>query len=176
METFSNMIPAREGMKAVAPDMGAAFDLGDVHFKWKVRSEDSAHHYTVFELTLAPGQGVHLHSHASPETFYVLEGTVDFFRLNGGVLEAIPCGTGTTVNIPPNALHAMFNQSDKRARLLDVSTPAHQAFFDAVSMADKQHAFERLKPKEALLRMMEIASQHDMYLAPYDVRTGIALL
>ena len=73
MKDILNVIPAQERVRAIKQDEGKPFDLGPVHFRWKVRGEDSAHTYTMFELNLAPGGGVDLHSHPSPETFYVLE-------------------------------------------------------------------------------------------------------
>jgi quercetin dioxygenase-like cupin family protein len=56
-------------VRAIKQDEGKPFDLRPVHFRWKVRGEDSAHTYTMFELNLAPGGGVDLHGHPSPETF-----------------------------------------------------------------------------------------------------------
>ena len=56
-----------------------------------------------------------LHSHPSPETFDVFEGEVTFFRITNGEQEALVCDEGTTVMIPPNALHALFNKSDNNA-------------------------------------------------------------
>jgi quercetin dioxygenase-like cupin family protein len=172
MKDILNKIPAQEGVRAVRPDEGKPFDLGPVHFRWKVRSEDSAHTYTMFELHLAPGGGVDLHSHASPETFYVLEGEMTFFRVTNGAQEAIVCGPGTTIVIPPNALHALFNKSEKDCRLLDVSTSSHQGFFDAVEQACRQNDFTSMEPSAAARRVSEIARLNEMYLAPYDVNTG----
>ncbi|AXC10081.1 putative conserved protein, contains double-stranded beta-helix domain [Acidisarcina polymorpha] len=171
MKDILNLIPAQEGVREIKPNEGKPFDLGPVHFRWKVRSEDSAHTYTMFELHLAPGGGVDLHSHASPETFYVLEGEATFFRITKGVQEAVLCGPGTTIVIPPNALHALFNKSDKDCRLLDVSTGSHQDFFDSVQKADRAENFAAMKPKVAAHRLSEIARENEMYLAAYDVNT-----
>jgi len=175
MQSMINSIPAAEGITTIAAGKGAPFDFGDVHFEWKVRTDDSAHHYTMFELTLGPDQGIHLHSHPSPETFYVLEGIVNFFRVENNVLENVKCTVGTTVNIPPNALHALFNQSDQRVRLLDVSTPSHQAFFDAVSKAHAERVFDELDQRAVMEKMTEIGRQHEMHLVPFDVRTGTSM-
>ena len=81
--------------------------------------------------TLAPGEGVSLHSHASAEAFYVLSGTVDFFRLVDGEEDWIRCEAANLVIIPPNALHAFYNKTSEPCRILGISTPLHQAFFDA---------------------------------------------
>jgi quercetin dioxygenase-like cupin family protein len=170
MSDILNKIPASRGIRTVPPGEGKAFDFGPVHFKWKVRSEDSSHSFTMFELDLAPDEGVDLHSHPSPETFYVLEGSVTFYRVVDGEQETIICGTGTTVIIPPNALHALFNESEQMCRLLDVSTPSHQAFFDVMLDEDKRDPFANHTPQDARKRAASIARHYDMYLAPYDVK------
>src|ERR1700739_2805003 len=95
MKDILNVIPAQEGVRAIKQDEGKPFDLGPVHFRWKVRGEDSAHAYTMFELNLSSGGGVDLHSHPSPETFYVLEGEVTFFHITNGNQTALVCDEGT---------------------------------------------------------------------------------
>src|SRR5271165_301863 len=125
MKDILNVLSAQEGVRAIKQGEGKPFDLGPVHFRWKVRAEDSAYAYTMFELNLASGGGVDLHSHASPETFYVLEGEITFFHIDRGEQEAVVFGEGTTVMIPPNALHALFNKSDQQCRLLNVSTASN---------------------------------------------------
>jgi quercetin dioxygenase-like cupin family protein len=152
MNDVLNTIPAKQGVRTVAPGEGERFDFGAVHFNWKVRSEDSSHCYTVFELDLAPGEGVDLHSHPAPETFYVLEGNMTFYRIVDGAQDTVTCGSGTTVIIPPNALHALFNLSRERCRLLDIATPAHQSFFDVVLAEDRRQPFKGQAPEESMRR------------------------
>lgn len=176
MEELLTSIPAKEGLRNVAAGAGDSFDLGAIHFRWKARSDDSAGSYTVFELILAPGEGVDLHSHASPETFYILEGEATFYRVMNGKQEALACATGTTVLIPPNALHALFNETKGACRLLDISTPQHQRFFDSLLAANQQQPFEAQSSAMANKRMAKIATDNDMYLAPYDVRKRQASL
>ncbi len=95
---------------------------------------------------------------------------MNFFRITNGEQETLTCEAGTTVIVPPNALHALFNQSDGKSRLLDISTASHQTFFDAVLRADKQEAFAGQKAQDAMERMGHIAEEYEMYLAPYDVK------
>jgi mannose-6-phosphate isomerase-like protein (cupin superfamily) len=98
MKAILSSIPGQEGIRTVLPNEGVPFDLGPVHFKRKVRGEDSAYSYAIFEL--APGRGVDLHGHPSPETFYVLDGEITFFRIVNSEQTAKVCRAGTTVMIP----------------------------------------------------------------------------
>jgi predicted ATPase len=57
-----------------------------------------AYSYAIFELALAPGGGVDLHSHPSLEAFYVLDDEIAVFRIVNGEQTAIVCRAGTTAN------------------------------------------------------------------------------
>ena len=84
MNTNLQSIPTSGGVRKVGPGNGEKFDIAGVHFTWKVRGEDSGYAFSICEQTLAPGEGVPLHGHASAEAFYVLSGAAYFFRLVNG--------------------------------------------------------------------------------------------
>ena len=96
------------------------------------------------------GETVPLHSHASAEAFCVLTGTIEFFRVVAGEQDRICCETGALMIVPPNALHALRNNTSQRGRLLGISTQLHRAFFDAVVAADKRRTFASLPLPEVL--------------------------
>jgi len=162
-------IPAPEGVCLVKAGEGQTFDLDMVHFNWKVRREDSSFQYTVFEACFAQEEGVDLHSHPSPETFYVLEGNMTFYYFKDGHLQETVLGTGETITLVPNALHALFNRETQNARLLNVATVAHQEFFDAMMKANAQRAFAAMPKDEARALIQSIAAKSEMFLAPIRV-------
>jgi len=164
-------IRATEGARKVTREEGERFDVAGAHLTWKVKGEDSGYAFSVCEQTLAPGEGVPLHSHPSPEVFYILEGCADFFRVVGGKEDGIRCETGSTMILPPNSLHAFQNKSSETCRVLGISTPLHQSFFDAVAGADQKEPFSALPPSEAMKRIAEIGLQQNMYFAPHGVNT-----
>jgi len=84
MNTSLQSIPAIEGVRKVGPDEGELFDVAGAYIIWKVKSEDSGYAFYACELSLGPGEGVPLHSHSSPEVFYILQGQPDFFRVVDG--------------------------------------------------------------------------------------------
>jgi quercetin dioxygenase-like cupin family protein len=166
--TFST-IPAVEGVRRVAVGEGDKFDVAGAHLVWKVRAEDSAYNFSVCEMTLAPSEGVPLHSHTSAESFYVIAGVVDFFRLNEGKENWVRCATGDVIILPPNSLHGFYNKGTSVCHLLGISTAVHQTFFDAVAEADRAKSFSTLPPQEAMGQIAQIALSHHMYFAPVDI-------
>jgi quercetin dioxygenase-like cupin family protein len=162
-------IPAPEGVRKVGPHEGERFDIAGAHLTWKIKSEDSSYAFTVCEQALAPGEGVPLHCHPSPEAFYVIEGQVDFLRFVGGMQDWIRCEAGSTMILPPNSLHAFCNRFVVPCRLLGISTQLHQTFFDAIADADRKQPFSAHPNSEALERIAEIGLQCNMYFVPFDM-------
>ena len=152
---FQN-IPANEGARKVAPGEGEPFDIAGDHMTWKVNGEDSGYAFSVCEQTLAPGEGVPLHSHSSPEVFCVLEGQADFFRIVEGKEDRIRCEAGSTMILPPNSLHAFYNRSSEPCRVLGISTQLHQTFFDAIPSSDQSEPFSALALAEGMAQLAEI--------------------
>jgi quercetin dioxygenase-like cupin family protein len=165
-------IPAAEGVRKVGPGEGERFDLAGAHITWKVKGEDSGYAFSICEQSLAPGEGVPLHSHSSPEVFYILAGQPDFLRIVEGKEDWIHCETGATMILPPNSLHAFYNRTSEPCCVLGISTQLHRAFFDAVASADQNDPFSALPPAEARARIAQIGLHHNMYFAPYDVKTA----
>ena len=165
-------IRATEGARKVATGEGERFNVAGAHLTWKVKGEDSGYAFSVCEQILAAGEGVPLHSHSSPEVFYVLEGQADFFRMVNSEEDWIRCETGSTMILPPNSLHAFYNRSSEPCRVLGISTHLHQTFFDAVASIDHKERFSDLPLNEALTRIAQIGLRHNLYFAPYDVNTA----
>ena len=173
MDTFFQSIPATEGVRKVGPGQGEKFNIAGAHLTWKAKGEDTDYAFSICEQTLGPDEGVPLHSHASAEVFYVLSGAADFFRLVDGEEDWIRCETGDLMILPPNSLHAFYNKTSEPCRLLGISTPSHQAFFDAVASADKNIPFASLPFQEAMMLVAQIGAQHNMYFAPVDVSRAV---
>ena len=123
-------IPAIEGARKVAPEEGERFDVAGAHLTWKVKGEDSGYAFSVCEQTLEPGEGVPLHSHSSPEAFYILVGQTDFLRITEGKEDWIRCEVGSTMILPPNSLHAFYNRSSERCCTCVAVLAASQPVWD----------------------------------------------
>jgi quercetin dioxygenase-like cupin family protein len=115
--------------------------------------------FCFFEMAVEPGQGVPLHVHSYPEAFYILEGKLEFHSADGRDL--FVCGAGDLVLARPEIQHAFFNRSQSKARLLSISTAAHEPFFDAVVAADRDRTFASTPPGEIFSRVAAIGTRTD---------------
>jgi quercetin dioxygenase-like cupin family protein len=150
----------------VPPGGGPNYAWAMDHTFVKVSAGDTGGAFALMEdnLTAEFALGLHLHrQHA--ETFYVLEGAIDFY-LDGDWLTA---GPGTTVHIPPGVPHAVVAGGGRPAKTLMIFQPAG---FD-------QYLAELARLDEAALadeaRMEALALKYDIVnLGPVPARHPVA--
>jgi quercetin dioxygenase-like cupin family protein len=138
---------------------GERHDIAGAQWTWKIRSAQTNGSFCFFEMNVQQGQGVPLHVHSYPETFYILEGELEFHTADSG--EALKCAAGDVVLARPGVEHAFFNRSQDIARLLSMSTAAHEVFFDEVVAADRKTPFASMPPEEMFARVAEIGERTD---------------
>ncbi|TGP18164.1 MULTISPECIES: cupin domain-containing protein [unclassified Mesorhizobium] len=93
----------------------------------------------LIEVEVPPGSGTPPHSHASPELFYVLEGTLTVRHFGaGGSPEVTVAGPGTSVRIGPRAPHNYSNDSGRPVRMLVLVEPSMIAFFRDIGTVEPQ--------------------------------------
>lgn len=103
------------------PGEGPSFDWENDRPVVKVTGDETGGAYTLIEDNLKPGFALGLHRHdRHAETFYVLEGTLDF-HLDGDWIEA---GPGTTIHVPPGLPHACRVAGGARAKMLMIMQPS----------------------------------------------------
>ena len=72
---------AGHNVRKVGRDEGELVEVLGLRMRWKVKAKDTGYAFSVYEMELAPGQGVPLYTHPYPEFFHVLAGTLDVERL-----------------------------------------------------------------------------------------------
>jgi hypothetical protein len=72
---------AGHNVRKVGRDEGELVEVLGLRMNWKVKAKDTGYAFSVYEMELAPGQGIPLHTHPYPEFFYVLDGCLDFERI-----------------------------------------------------------------------------------------------
>ena len=120
----------------VAPGEGPNYDWEADHTFVKVSAADTGGQYTLMEDNLKANfrLGLHLH-HEHVETFYILEGSVDFY-VDG---DWITCGPGACLHVPPGTQHAcILAEGTTSARMLMIFQPAgfDQFLAELATMSD----------------------------------------
>jgi quercetin dioxygenase-like cupin family protein len=123
---ISPLASARLGL-LLQPGEGEVLTLGLSRPTVKVGPSTGSHLLGILESDLPPGGGFpfpHWHENFE-EAFYVLHGEIEYL-LGGNWTTAT---AGTTIFIPPTAVHAFRNTSDQPARHLAIGTPAAMVNF-----------------------------------------------
>jgi len=97
-------------------------------YTFLVTGEETGGAYFVMEAYVPPGGGPPPHIHTrEDETFYVLEGQVEFLLGDATIL----AGPGDFVNVPRGTVHRFRNASAETARIVLTFTPAGmEGFFE----------------------------------------------
>jgi quercetin dioxygenase-like cupin family protein len=91
------------------------------HYTFLVTGDESGGAYFAMEALVPPGGGPPPHIHTrEDETFYVLEGQIEFLLGE----ETILAGPGDFVNIPRGTVHRFLNTGTETAKLVLTFTPA----------------------------------------------------
>ncbi|MEO1732134.1 MAG: cupin domain-containing protein [Pseudomonadota bacterium] len=103
------------------PGDGANYDWENDHTFVKVGAADTGGAYTLMEDNLKATFALGLHRHDThAETFYFLEGAVDFY-VDG---DWHRCTAGTTIHVPPGVPHACKVADDAPAKMLMIYQPS----------------------------------------------------
>ena len=100
--------------------------------EWKVTEHDTGHQYCLFEMTVPPGTGVPLNHHEPQETFWLVEGELEFGRVGAAGPEWLPIAAGDTITVPSWAFHGFRNQGPRNARVLLLCAAGLEPFFREV--------------------------------------------
>lgn len=96
---MKTIIANKNVVKKVAPREGKTIQIGNARLTWKAMGVDTAYGSSLYEMDLAPGAGIPVHSHPYAEVFYVISGYVDFLRYDQDEIEEwVRCGPGDTMN------------------------------------------------------------------------------
>jgi quercetin dioxygenase-like cupin family protein len=92
--------------------------------------------FAFIETELPPGSKVERHHHPEAEMFYIVSGTFDFWI--DDTAEAIACGSGAFLCIPPDVPHSFANSGDRAGRIFGMLAPCRpeglESFFRAMSI------------------------------------------
>lgn len=120
-----------EGVAHLTPGEGGSLWVLGMLVTRKATSARTGGAYSLFEMSVDPGQGVPPHiQHREDEWFYVLEGEFGF--LIGD--QRVEVGVGSFVYISKDTVHAISNSGTGPGRVLFGQTPGglHERFFEEI--------------------------------------------
>jgi quercetin dioxygenase-like cupin family protein len=175
-------IAASQGVKKLGPKEGRTIQVGGLRLTWKARGEDTGYAHGMYEMDLPPGKGIPVHSHPYVEVFYVVTGYTDFLRIDEqGREEWVRGGSGDTLMVPANALHAFHNRTNKPSRFLSVSNYYHEVSLERYGQpvdVDAPAAPEREPTQEEAdqyLQLLRDAMDVQMYFPESGAENGLAV-
>jgi quercetin dioxygenase-like cupin family protein len=115
--------------KSVAGTRGAkVFVLAD-HIERRARLEGTW--LNIFDITVPPGGGTPLHSHASPEVFRILEGSLTIRRMIDGGLVDTEANAGDIITIAAHVPHGYTNRTSSDAVFSAIVDSNMAVYFEA---------------------------------------------
>src|SRR6202040_2531224 len=94
---------------------------------------------SVIRGTIPSGVVILLHSHADPEIFYVLNGSLEVFQAEGPSEGWQTVKAGGVVSIPGNVRHALRNTSPSPTTTITVSKQQLYSFFRELALPFDPH-------------------------------------
>ena len=130
---------------------------------------------SVMRGTVLSGVQIPLHSHADPEIFYVLNGSLEVFQAVGPSAGWQTVNAGEVVSIPGNVRHALRNTSPSPLTAIIVSKQQLYSFFRELAQP-----FDPNKPPvpptpEEMQLLFQLAAKYEYWLGSPDENAAIGI-
>jgi uncharacterized RmlC-like cupin family protein len=119
--------------------------------------------------TIPPGGMVPLHSHADPETFLALSGTLDGLSCSDSGYTWIRVEPGDMFHVPGDARHAWRNPGEEPAVMIIATTCRIGTFFREVAPADGE------APEDVTRRFLEVSARYGYWNATPEENVAVGL-
>ena len=129
---------------------------------------------SVMTAALPAGCVIPLHGHASPEIFFILEGTIEVYQDSYGWKYATE---GQLVIIPGGAKHAVRNTSNAAVRSILISKAGIHDFFRELARPFDAALLGQPPSQEDMKRLFDAAIKHGYWIGSPEENAfvGIAL-
>jgi quercetin dioxygenase-like cupin family protein len=126
---------------------------------------------SVMRGTVPPGVVVPLHSHADPEIFYVLNGSLEVFQSEGWQTVT----AGEVVSIPGNVRHALRNTSSSPITSITVSKQELYNFFRELAQPFDPNRPQAPPTPDEMQQLFSVAEKYEYWLASPDENAAIGI-
>jgi len=125
----------------------------------------------VMRGTVPSGVVIPLHSHADPEIFYVLNGSLEVFQSEGWQTVT----AGEVVSIPGNVRHALRNTSPSPITSITVSKQELYSFFRELARPFDPNSPPAPPTPEEMQQLFSVAEKYEYWLASRDENAAIGI-
>jgi quercetin dioxygenase-like cupin family protein len=126
---------------------------------------------SVMRGTVPSGVVIPLHSHADPEIFYVLNGSLEVFQAEGWQTVT----AAEVVSIPGNVRHAVRNTSPSPITLITVSKQELYSFFRELARPFDPNRPPAPPTPEEMQQLFNVAEKYEYWLASRDENAAIGI-
>src|ERR1700732_5601721 len=130
---------------------------------------------TLMRATVPSGFVIPLHSHADPEIFYVLNGSLEVFQAEGPSAGWQTANAGEVVSIPGNVRHALRNTSPSPITSIIVTKQELYSFFRELARPFDPHRPPAPPTPEEMQQFFSIAEKDEFRLASPNENAAIGI-
>jgi quercetin dioxygenase-like cupin family protein len=130
---------------------------------------------SVMRGTVPSGVVIPLHSHADPEIFYVLNGSLEVFQAEGPSEGWQTINAGEVVSIPGNVRHALRNTSPSPMTSITVSKQELYSFFRELARPFDPNRPPAPPSPEEIQQLISVAEKYEYWLASPDENAAIGI-
>ena len=137
--------------------------------------EQSHDQITVMRGTVPSGVVIPLHSHADPEIFYVLNGSIEVFRAEGPSACWQTVNAAEVVSVAGDVRHALRNTSPSPTTLITVSKQGLYGFFRELAQPFDPNRRPAPPTPEEMQQLFSVAEKYEYWLASPDENAAIGI-
>jgi quercetin dioxygenase-like cupin family protein len=130
---------------------------------------------TLMRATVPSGFVIPFHSHADPEIFYVVNGSLEVFQAEGRSAGWQTVNAAEVVSIPGNVRHALRNTSPSPITSITVTKQELYSFFRELAQPFDPNSPPAPPPPEEMQHFFSVAEKYEYWLASRDENAAIGI-